>query len=163
MYVAYPSLCCAAAVAFHLTLSIWGNISNRVNFGPIHSILNWGVLVVPLAATLLLSISRVLAVTTAYSAPMEMYTALAPNATGNLCLGKEWYRFPSSYFLPEGVRARWIKSAFSGLLPGQFDESGKGWERPGLWTVPEGMNDLNIEDPGKYVCLSPLTRCVPVY
>jgi alpha-1,2-mannosyltransferase len=82
---------------------------------------------------------------------MKVYSALPLNATGNLCLAKEWYRYPSSYFLPNGVRAKFLKSAFDGLLPGEFPES-KDWTRPGTWMVPRGMNDENIGDPLKYVC-----------
>ncbi|KAG0052891.1 mannosyltransferase [Gryganskiella cystojenkinii] len=39
-----------------------------------------------------------------------------------VCVGKEWYRFPSHYFLPEGARLGLIKSHFDGLLPGEFYE-----------------------------------------
>jgi len=74
-----------------------------------------------------------------------------------MCLGKEWYRFPSHFLVPEGVEVRWIKSEFSGLLPGKFARSsGKGWPW-GLWpwdgmrVQPEGANDLNKEDPTVYV------------
>lgn len=43
-----------------------------------------------------------------YHAPMDVFTHLKNvnvNMTGkneiNLCIGKEWHRFPSSYFLPD--------------------------------------------------------------
>lgn len=69
-----------------------------------------------------------------------------------MCLGKEWYRFPSSFNLPHGVHAKFIKSEFTGLLPGEFDEAKIGFGLfPGTWLVPPGMNDENLEDPGKYV------------
>ena len=56
--------------------------------------------------------------------------AVAPKMTTNdmkqepirVCVGKEWYRFPSHYFLPEGARLGLIKSHFDGLLPGEFYE-----------------------------------------
>lgn len=108
----------------------------------------------PMATALLLSISRIVAVVTGYSAPMHMYGSqyIPQNATGNICFGKEWYRFPSSYFLPNGMRPRFVKSAFAGLLPGQFQESeASRWHRPGMWVIPEGMNDENREDRSKYV------------
>jgi alpha-1,2-mannosyltransferase len=34
-----------------------------------------------------------------------------------VCVGKEWYRFPSHYFLPYGFEIAFVKSGFSGLLP----------------------------------------------
>ena len=68
-----------------------------------------------------------------------------------LCVGKEWHRFPGSYLIPEGIRVDWIKSEFSGLLPGHFKESvprtSHFWARDGTTHVPPGMNDMNREEP----------------
>lgn len=150
MYVAYPALCLNAAIAYHVVLTVWGNVSSRLTSGKSQDLLNWTVLALPLAAAALASLSRIMAVVSAYSAPMEVYLALPANATGNVCLAKEWYRYPSSYFLPDGMRAKFLKSAFDGLLPGEFPES-KDWTRPGTWMIPPGMNDENIGDPSKYV------------
>ena len=67
-----------------------------------------------------------------------------------LCVGKEWHRFPGSYLIPEGIRVDWIKSEFSGLLPGHFVEripaSSRFWLRDGTKYVPSGMNDMNREE-----------------
>jgi len=96
---------------------------------------------------------------TAYNAPLSVYKPLRlPGVTqsgDNVCLGKEWYRFPSSYHLPTGVSAKFVKSEFNGLLPGDFSQAGKGFGLyPGAWLMPSGMNDENKEDPSKYVsCL----------
>jgi alpha-1,2-mannosyltransferase len=70
----------------------------------------------------------------------------------NVCFGKDWYRFPSSYFLPRDMHAKFIRSEFHGLLPGEFSEAHIGfgfWS--GTWLPTMGMNDRNEEDPGKYV------------
>lgn len=150
MFVAYPAVCVNAAVGYHIVLTGWGRLSSRLTSGKTQDFLNWTVLSLPLAVAAVTSISRVLAIVTAYSAPLHVYAALPSNATGNLCVAKEWYRFPSSYFLPNGVRARFVKSAFDGLLPGEFPESNS-WSRPGTWIVPENMNDENRGDPSKYV------------
>ena len=73
-------------------------------------------------------------------------------AGDTVCFGKDWYRFPSSYFLPKGMHAKFVKSEFAGLLPGEFSEAKTGFGFfPGTWLVPRGMNDRNVEDPGKYV------------
>lgn len=88
-----------------------------------------------------------------------------------VCVGKEWYRFPSHYFLPEGARLGLIKSHFDGLLPGEFQEqsesgyptSGKSqhplaidwrWSaerRPGTSHIPALMNNENKEVAEHYV------------
>lgn len=93
---------------------------------------------------------------TAYSAPLNVYKPLhnvgVARPGDNVCLGKEWYRFPSSFNLPHGVHAKFIRSHFSGLLPGEFSEANAGFGLfPGTWLVPSGMNDENVEDLGKYV------------
>lgn len=68
----------------------------------------------------------------------------------HLCVGKEWHRFPGSYLIPEGIRVDWIKSEFSGLLPGHFEEkvpqTSRFWLRDGTKRVPSGMNDMNREE-----------------
>lgn len=84
----------------------------------------------------------------------------------NLCLGKEWYRFPGNYLIPNGVHVRFIKSEFNGMLPRHFEEklpekpsednvwsqlSAKWWLRPQTTIVPDDLNDLNKEDVRHYV------------
>ncbi|CAD0095433.1 unnamed protein product [Aureobasidium mustum] len=103
---------------------------------------------------------------TAYNAPLSVYTPLRlPGVSqpgDNVCLGKEWYRFPSSYHLPAGVSAKFVKSEFNGLLPGDFSQADSGFGLyPGAWLIPSGMNDENREDPSKYV--SWLLDKLPIY
>ena len=82
-----------------------------------------------------------------------------------LCVGKEWHRFPGSYLIPEGIQVDWIKSEFSGLLPGHFAknaQTSRFWLREGTKYVPSGMNDMNREELGHLVslrCLSRRTVC----
>ncbi|KAF8527552.1 glycosyltransferase family 22 protein [Hysterangium stoloniferum] len=74
-----------------------------------------------------------------------------------LCFGKEWYRFPGHYLVPDGVDVQFIKSEFDGLLPRHFGlSSGQGrvWRRDGTRLVPSGLNDLNKEEVGQYVDIS---------
>ena len=65
----------------------------------------------------------------------------------NVCVGKEWYRFPSSFYLPSPKwHLRFVRSEFRGQLPKPYSE-----HRNGTWTVPEDMNDMNREEPSRYV------------
>src|SRR4051794_24559259 len=111
MFVAYQAICVNSATTIHQSLQLLDWAQRRWDFT--RPFVKWGkfciLFVLPLTA--ILSLSRALAIVTAYSAPMHIYSSLEPSATGNLCLGKEWYRFPSSYFLPDGVRTKFIKSA----------------------------------------------------
>jgi len=75
-----------------------------------------------------------------------------------LCLSKEWHRFPGHYLVPDGIAVEFVKSEFDGLLPGHFmnlssddQASSTWWSRPGTRHSPEGLNDLNQEDPAHYV------------
>jgi alpha-1,2-mannosyltransferase len=82
-----------------------------------------------------------------------------------LCIGKEWYRFPGHFLVPDGVEVRFIKSEFDGLLPQPFPPStgiSPLWPWDGMRVIPEGLNDLNKENTAYYVshtsrlCLNPL-------
>lgn len=81
-----------------------------------------------------------------------------------LCYGKEWYRFPGHYLVPDGVRVDFIKSEFDGMLPGHFGEGehkhinvpsqypmAPFLLRPEMRLVPAALNDLNHEAPSHYV------------
>jgi alpha-1,2-mannosyltransferase len=83
---------------------------------------------------------------------------LAPLAQFNLrlCVGKEWYRFPGHFLIPNGIETRFIKSEFDGLLPQPFHTGSGGalWPWNGMRVVPEGLNDLNKENNIYYVCIT---------
>lgn len=99
-----------------------------------------------------------------------------------ICMGREWYRFPSSYFLPDNARLAFIKSGFDGLLPGPFRESHSELPSPkitssssiseflssyfysnssaisGIWTPPLGKNVNNMNKQDLSLIL-PLEKC----
>lgn len=151
MYPAYPFLCFNAAIASHTGLMILGRTAPSAAAGRIKAIAVAAILV----AVISLGCLRTAGSVSAYGAPMRVYAALADHAGDNLttvCVGKEWYRFPSSFFLPPHMRLQFVKSEFRGLLPGQFLERPPSrWSLPPAWHMPDGMNDQNVEDPGKYV------------
>ncbi|KAK8768491.1 hypothetical protein V5799_015043 [Amblyomma americanum] len=97
-------------------------------------------------------------------APMEVYMELGPLANlaadghdnqedivvpSTLCVGKEWYRFPSSFFLPQNWELAFIESEFRGQLPKPY-ASGANATR----IIPTDMNDANREEQSRYVNLS---------
>lgn len=101
----------------------------------------------------------------AEEAPRIDLSPLAP-LNLSLCIGKEWYRFPGHFLVPDEVRVDWIRSAFDGQLPRHFDEDAKGttiagWE--GVWKrldvtrrSPADLNDLNKGDASKFVSFLPM-------
>lgn len=165
MYPVYPALALNAAMALHIILVAIGNSDPKTLVGRIPARLKLLIVSICMIGSIDLGLARMYGIYSAYSAPLKIYEPLRIAGVGALgapgdsvCFGKDWYRFPNSYFLPNGMKAKFIKSEFNGLLPGEFAEARTGfgfWA--GAWLMPAGMNDQNIEDPGKYVCLLP--RC----
>lgn len=59
-----------------------------------------------------------------------------------LCYGAEWYRFPGSYLVPEGIQVRWIESGMDGMMPRPWEPSG----RVGMWPREE----TRVVRPGRF-------------
>ncbi|KAI8579539.1 hypothetical protein K450DRAFT_271849 [Umbelopsis ramanniana AG] len=191
LFVAYPLICLNASIALFLVRG-WVHRVTGV-FGASISTRLYTVKYTTAAFLListLLSLSRILALVKYYGAPKEVYSALwnyqadartldfdylnekyrydSTIGEKTLCVGKEWYRFPSSYFLPNDVRLGIIKSDFDGLMPKPFAEdlevfeyedtnSGKmisqklrQFKFAGASVIQPGFNDLNKEDPSAY-------------
>ena len=165
MYPGYPFLAFNAAITLHTILSHFGSSDRNKLVGKIPAKVKLYIVSLFVMLAIDVSVGRTIGIVSAYRAPLQVYaplqTAEFANSEANVCFGKEWYRFPSSYFLPSGLRAKFVKSAFDGLLPGQFNEAKTGFGFfPGTWLIPPGMNDQNIEDPGKHVsCFFLLLGC----
>ncbi|RUS68602.1 hypothetical protein EGW08_023636 [Elysia chlorotica] len=111
-----------------------------------------------------LCVSRVVALYQGYHAPIDIYVelhrisndpqihTLGPDKPVNVCVGKEWYRFPSSFFLPGPKwHLQFLQSEFKGQLPKPY-----GSEPHATRQIPTHMNDMNREEPSRYVDVS---RC----
>ncbi|XP_011240682.1 alpha-1,2-mannosyltransferase ALG9 isoform X10 [Mus musculus] len=109
----------------------------------------------------LLSFSRSVALFRGYHGPLDLYPEFYRIATDptihtvpegrpvNVCVGKEWYRFPSSFLLPDNWQLQFIPSEFRGQLPKPFAEGPLATR-----TVPTHMNDQNREEPSRYIDIS---------
>lgn len=191
MYVAYPLLALNAAISIFLIRSWASRFAGAMGANPTTRVLvlRYTSFVI-LTVYALLSGSRIIALLSRYRAPFVVYSSLwreqAPDqlmnrnylqedfpentnlTLKNVCVGKEWHRFPSQFFLPSDTRIQFLKSEFNGQLPGTFEEDitvstyedaeGKpaeyrhrvyGWY--GARIAPKGFNDLNIENPDVYV------------
>jgi alpha-1,2-mannosyltransferase len=154
MYPVYPALALNAAMALHIILAAFGKSDPKTLAGKIPARLKLLIVSLCMIGSVDVGLARIYGIYTAYSAPLKIYEPLESVGSkgDSVCFGKEWYRFPSSYHLPNDMHAKFIKSEFNGLLPGEFSEARTGfglWSGP--WLVPPGMNDQNIEDLGKYV------------
>lgn len=155
MFPAYPFLALNAAISAYIigsaAVSLVQSAPKSPRGAPIYlSLIGFAIF----TTSLLLGVSRTIGFQRSYSAPMKIYDALqdpkiaSPGAT--VCIGKDWYRFPSSFYLPYDMHAKFVKSNFDGLLPGEFSENRELGFFPGTWLTPSGMNDRNEEDFGKY-------------
>lgn len=75
-----------------------------------------------------------------------------PPCTARICVGKEWYRYPSSFFLGSDAELRFIKSGFTGQLPQPFSAE------HGTWGTQPGFNDLNREENSRYVSCTSMRK-----
>lgn len=99
----------------------------------------------------LLGASRTISLYKSYHAPLDVminFNEFAksnltnPNTQYNVCMGKEWHRFPGSFFLPsENYRIRFLRSEFKGMLPNYFKEGEEGSKH-----VSPYFNDQNKEN-----------------
>ncbi|KAJ5091457.1 GPI mannosyltransferase [Penicillium alfredii] len=168
MYPAYPFLALDAALAFHLVLSYIGSSNPKEFIGRVPTKLKLVAVMPIILVAINVGMLRTLGMVTAYNAPLKvlepLQTAEVALAGESVCFGKEWYRFPSSYFLPHEMRAKFIRSEFRGLLPGEFPDAASYRARlDGASQIPSGMNDVNVEDPNKYVDLAQCSFLVDSY
>lgn len=98
-----------------------------------------------------ISLSRSYALRKYYGAPLRVYAVInSYTATGNglVCTCGEWYRFPSSFYLPEGNQLAFLPSSFKGQLPQPFSVNGS---KPESLQVLQPFNDRNEEQKERYV------------
>lgn len=156
MYPAYPFLALNAALASHTILSYIGSSNPKEIIGRVPAKLKLAAVMSVILVAFNAGMLRILGMVTAYGAPLKVFEPLqhvdVAQTGSSVCFGKEWYRFPSSYFLPHDMHAKFIRSEFQGLLPGEFPDAPSYYARlGGASQIPFGMNDINIEDPSKYV------------
>ncbi|XP_018023056.1 alpha-1,2-mannosyltransferase ALG9 [Hyalella azteca] len=148
LFPVYPLICLAAAMALESVERLLKRLPLQ-NCSALASYVTLSLLV----TSSVVSLSRSVGQYRSYHAPLDIFLELQrlpaqpSRAVTRLCLGKEWHRFPSSFFLPND---RWelhfIKSSFKGQLPQHFlqTENATAIER-------SNFNDLNLEETDRYV------------
>ncbi|AMD19437.1 HBR536Wp [Eremothecium sinecaudum] len=111
-----------------------------------------------LAVVAIQATTRIIALINNYTAPLTVFSALQPAIAYDepiqVCIGREWYHFPNSFFLPDSHRLGFVSSGFNGLLPGDFLEHSSIFDS--IRTTPPNMNKFNLFDAGKLV---PVKKC----
>ncbi|GMM32228.1 dolichyl-P-Man:Man(6)GlcNAc(2)-PP-dolichol alpha-1,2-mannosyltransferase [Martiniozyma asiatica (nom. inval.)] len=124
-------------------------------WGFITKIFKFFINVIVLTTTATLFFTRIYNINNSYSAPMKIFKYLADSTEGSnkaetICLGREWYHYPSSFFLNENQRLSFTKSEFNGMLPSDFSEPALNkFEFLSLSTakLPVGFNNKNQFNP----------------
>ena len=102
---------------------------------------------------IIISISRTYGQYKYYRGPIEIWTNIDneiikyndynndSNIIPNICVGKEWYRIPTTLLVKYG-KIRFYKSNFDGQLPGYFEST---------YNSTQKYNDKNREEPSRYI------------
>lgn len=152
----YPQLCFLAALSLDLLQRLVAKLRHvRISTYRDFTMRSVVLLLLMFAC---LSFSRMFALYKNYHAPVDTFMGLMTieeqslvGVKKNLCIGKEWYRFPSSFFLPDATwNLRFIESDFNGLLPRQFDVNG-------TRGIANGFNDMNRAAEDQY--FTPIEDC----
>jgi len=150
LYPVYPLICVAASAVIDSFPDLF-----RDKYNPtVNSlIVMMAKLLRPVVLSLILctSHSRTFSLINGYSAPLEVYKLLEHHydaGTGSvLCVGSEWHRFPSSFFVPDYVgEVRWIDDGFQGLLPFPFNST-----LGGTAAAPPYFNNKNKASDEQYL------------
>ena len=151
----YPLICLAAAATLRV-LAVGGEgllarCGASRDFASALMSLSWKVAVALIGVV---GAARGAALFLNYAAPLQIYAGLsaslaalppaAPPAV--VCVGKEWYRFPSSFFLPDE------KFSLAFLHDGPASQLPQPYSREhGTSVAPPNFNDQNREEPSRYV------------
>ncbi|XP_026811553.1 alpha-1,2-mannosyltransferase ALG9 isoform X1 [Rhopalosiphum maidis] len=153
LFPVYPLIQLASSILLEYIkdMNLHSSVINRFSFLKLYNKLIDNVYIPFLFVFLLMGLSRSILLVKAYHAPIDTYTQLSNDYLTlpesdviNVCVGKEWHRYPSSFFLPnDRWKMHFIRSEFRGLLPGRFSQES-------LYKVVENYNDQNKEELDKY-------------
>jgi len=149
LYPMYPPLMLSAAIAVGSIQKIYACFLQKKVKIPFAVIgyLSMGV-------SGLFGFARLCALVLGYSGVLDTYRAFYQKVNKNydwisddmiLCIGKEWHRFPSSFYIPRNVSTKIIQSEFRGQLPAHFGD----WPH-GISDTPRHFNDNNKEEKSLY-------------
>lgn len=159
LFPIYPLICLSGAVALSSLQKCYHFLFQRYRLEHYTVSSNWLALSAVMVFAVL-SLSRSVALFRAYHAPLDLYPefhriakdpslhSVPEGRPVSVCVGKEWYRFPSSFLLPHNWQLHFIQSEFKGQLPQPYSPGPSATQM-----IPANMNDQNLEEPSRYVDL----------
>lgn len=156
LYPVYSFINVSAAITVQFLLNTLAIILNLIFNSKLIKLIQKALIYSLILMISIISIFKTISLSQNYTGYIELYKYLPTDTTSevNICTSREWYHYPSSFFLPSNYRLKFTKSTFNGLLPGDFLESESIFN--GVRAIPEGMNDLNQFDASK---LSSIEDC----
>ncbi|XP_027061934.1 alpha-1,2-mannosyltransferase ALG9 [Coffea arabica] len=156
LYPIYPLICVAASAVIESFPDFFRDKHDPRNPSVLVKVAKF-LRPVILGLILCVSHSRTFSLIHGYSAPLEIYKHFEHHddvGTGSVvCVGSEWHRFPSSFFIPDYVaQVQWIDDGFRGLLPFPFNST-----LGGTSAAPPYFNNKNKASDGQY--LQDLEKC----
>ena len=148
LYPVYTIISLAAAVVLYI---IWRSTSACFGYFYRHMEKTAVVSVIGILGVYIsLSLMRIAALEMYYQSPMHLYRDVytIPEDKPVICLGKEWYRYPSSFFIPHTAHVRFIKSSFKGQLPQRYYPDSNG-----TYAINTRHNDANREEDNVYISI----------
>eukprot|EP00117_Sycon_ciliatum_P000586 scpid46697/ scgid5428/ Alpha-1,2-mannosyltransferase ALG9; Asparagine-linked glycosylation protein 9 homolog; Disrupted in bipolar disorder protein 1 homolog; Dol-P-Man:Man(6)GlcNAc(2)-PP-Dol alpha-1,2-mannosyltransferase; Dol-P-Man:Man(8)GlcNAc(2)-PP-Dol alpha-1,2-mannosyltransferase len=156
LFPIYPLICMSAAVTLAIVQELLTAVLVKYRRFHLGNYIVIPAILLTIVYTFL-GVTRSVALYKGYHAPLAVYNELHSHAVNhslrypsgmyNVCVGKEWYRFPSNFFLPD---RRWqlqfVRSEFRGQLPQPYQRS---WNA--TFVIPSHMNDMNREETSRYV------------
>ncbi|KGN55070.1 dol-P-Man:Man(6)GlcNAc(2)-PP-Dol alpha-1,2-mannosyltransferase [Cucumis sativus] len=150
LYPVYPLICVAASAVIECFPDFFRDRYNPYDNSVLVMIAK---VLRPLVLGLILCAShaRTFSLINGYAAPLEVYKVLAHHedivTDSTICVGSEWHRFPSSFFVPDYIKeVRWIDDGFRGLLPFPFNST-----LGGTAAAPPYFNDKNKASDEQYL------------
>lgn len=158
LFPIYPIICVCGAIALDgiqkLFFRIWCLIKT-VPHGTHYLDASIFIMVIAICISTLLGMSRIFALYKNYHAPLDLMMELnrfptegkiSAKSVVNVCFGKDWYRYPSSFFLPNtNWNIRFVQSEFKGILPAPYANT-----ENATALIHEHFNDQNLEVPSLY-------------
>ncbi|XP_018573809.1 alpha-1,2-mannosyltransferase ALG9 [Anoplophora glabripennis] len=162
LFPIYPIICLSGAITVDilqkLCFRIW-TVFKKMPIGTHYLDKTIFIMIAVMVITSLLGVSRIFALYRNYHAPLDLMMELnrypleakiSDRAQVNVCIGKDWHRYPSSFFLPNtNWNIRFIKSEFNGMLPAPYAEG-----ENATTIVHSYFNDKNQEDISLYFDLN---------
>ncbi|EDO35244.1 predicted protein [Nematostella vectensis] len=159
LFPIYPLFCLFGAVSLSELQKVYHYLSARTSKRHYSASSTWLAVFVGVIFSAA-SLSRSSALFYGYHAPLDLYLEMNHMSERlhetlrdkqiNVCVGKEWYRYPSSFFLPnDRWHLQFIKSEFRAQLPKPYAQGSNA-----TWIIPTEMNDMNKEEPSRYVSIN---------